>query len=382
MGEQQQGQDGRAVPRFKRAHFKPRSEFAPPATELEQLLTALWEAVLNIDGLGVDDDFFEVGGESFAAVVLFTEMERYLGAMPPLSILLNYPTIRRIAVYLEESGTARQAPLIMPIRAQGQQRLPLFAAHAAHGNVLFYRALLAHLSPDQPLHAIRARGLREGEAAHRSFEAMAADYVAEIRRIQPEGPYLLAGHCIGGLIAFAMAQQMRSMGQDVASVVMIDPDYHPNAVPWLYWRDPEAPAARFQLALLRPFWFLRWQLRRAIARITGKPVVEYPAETGENRRRQDDVIAGLIAAQRAFRPKRYDGRVVILCSAERRRSLDNATLGWRAIAPKLEIVEISGSHDEVFFGALPAVGQALDEILAGLQPEPSLRKTEQRAAAE
>src|SRR5689334_12758960 len=135
-GSQQQGQERRAVPRFNRAHFKPHSAFANPETELEHLLTALWEAVLNIEGLGIDDDFFEVGGESFAAVLLFTEMEIFLGAMPPLSILLNYPTIRMLAAYLEESGTARQTPLVMPIRAQGQRPLALFAAHAAHGNVL------------------------------------------------------------------------------------------------------------------------------------------------------------------------------------------------------------------------------------------------------
>lgn len=368
------------APRFNRAHFKPRSAFVLPATELEHLLTALWEAVLNIEGLGIDDDFFEVGGESFAAVTLFTEMETFLGAMPPLSILLNYPTIRLLAAYLEESGTAHQTPLIMPIRAQGQRPLALFAAHAAHGNVLFYRQLLAHLSPEQPLHAIRARGLREGEAAHRSFEAMAEDYVAEIRRIQPEGPYLLAGHCIGGLIAFAMAQRLTALGETVAAVLMIDPDYHPNAVPWLYWRDPEALSVRLRLAVLRPLWHLRWQLRRLRARLAGKPVIEYPAETGKNRERQDAVIAGLIEAQRLFRPQPYQGRLAILCSDERRRYLDNASRGWRAIAPQVEMVEIGGSHDEVFFGALPAVGKALDGILERLQP--ARQQTEHRAAAE
>ncbi len=366
-GSLQEGQERHATPRFKRAHFKPHSAFAAPATELEQLLTALWEAVLNIEGLGIDDDFFEVGGESFAAVLLFTEIEIFLGAMPPLSILLNYPTIRLLAAYLEESGTAHQTPLIMPIRAQGQRPLALFAAHAAHGNVLFYRQLLPHLSAEQPLHAIRARGLREGENAHRSFEAMAEDYVAEIRRIQPEGPYLLAGHCIGGLIAFAMAQRLTALGEKVAAVLMIDPDYHPNAVPWLYWRDPESLSVRLQLRRLR-------------ARLAGKPVIEYPHETGKNRERQDAVIAGLIEAQRAFRPQPYQGRLAILCSDERRRYLDNASRGWRAIAPQVEMVAIGGSHDEVFFGALPAVAKALDEILAGLQPP--RQKAEHRAAAE
>ncbi len=376
QGQHQSPEELQGAARFQRGHFKPASAFAPPSTELEHQLTTLWEAVLTIEGIGIDDDFFEMGGESFAAVTLFTEMERYLGAMPPLSILLNYPTIRRLAEYLEEAGSFGQGGrhgqggLIIPIRAQGGRRLPLFCAHAAHGNVLFLRQLLAHLSPEQQIYAIRARGLSEGERPHRSFESMAADYVEEIRRVQPQGPYILSGHCLGALIAFAMAERLTALGEDVAAVAMIDPDYHPNAVPWLYWRDPAAASVRLRLALLRPLWFARRWLRRWRDRLAGRPVIEQATETPENRQRQDAVIAGLNEAQRAFRPKQYAGRLVILCSAERRRYLANAAIGWRAIAPRVEFIEIGGSHDEVFIDALPAVGRALDRILADLQPAP------------
>ncbi len=404
----QQGDEARGaaaasgLPRFRREHFKPSSAYAAPASELEHQLVALWEAVLNVEGLGVNDIFFEMGGESFAAVTLFTEMERFLGKMPPLSILLDYPTIRRLAEYLEQ--VRAQAPeraanadgpgavnpdvvnpgvvnpgLVSPVRTHGQRPVPLFTTHAAHGNVLFVRRLLPLIDAGQRLYAIRARGLREGEAPHQSFATMAADYVDEIRRIQPEGPYLLAGHCIGGLIAFEMAHRLRQMGEDVAAVVMIDPEYHPNAVPWLYWREPEAASVRLRLSLLRPVWFLRRHLRRLAARLAGRPVLEQPAETGENRGRQADVIAGLKAAQRAYRPQRYDGRVVMLCSAERRRYLDNAAIGWRAVAPRVEFVEVCASHDEMFVGVLPAAASALDRVLRQAQPA---AQSERRAAAE
>jgi pimeloyl-ACP methyl ester carboxylesterase len=373
------GSSAAGTRRFRREHFAPASAFSPPESDLEHQLATLWEAVLNIEGLGIDDDFFEVGGESFAAVTLFTEMERFLGEMPLLSTLLDYPTIRRLAAFLEQAGAAAGGGLVIPLRTQGR-RLSLFSAHAAHGNVLFVRKLLPFLGDEQPLYAIRARGLREGEAAHCTFEVMAADYVEEIRRVQPEGPYVLTGHCIGGIIAFEMAQRLKALGQDVAAIVMIDPEYHPNAVPWLYWRDPGALQVRLLLTILRPLWFARRWLRRIRDGLAGRPVVERTTETGNNRRRQNAVIAGLGAALRAYRPKRHVGRVVILCSAERRGYLANAAIGWRSLAPDVEFIEIGGSHDEVFFDALPAVGKTLEGILARF--EPASPPPPQRVAAE
>src|SRR5258706_67028 len=237
--------------RLKREHLAPAGPFVAPASEAERKLTEIWEAVLDIDGIGVEDDFSELGGESLAAVTLFSELERALGQMPPLSTLLDYPTIRRLANRLEQLGTITHDPLLLPIRPQGRRR-PLFQAHAAYGNVLFVRRLLPFLDAEQPLFAIQARGLQDGETPHQSFASMAADYVAQIRRREPTGPYMLAGHCIGGLIAFEMAQRLKAEGQAVGGVVMIDPDYHPHAVPRLYLRNPRAPHIRMWRGPLPP----------------------------------------------------------------------------------------------------------------------------------
>jgi thioesterase domain-containing protein/acyl carrier protein len=364
--------------RLKRGHFASLGPFLPPATEAERRLMEIWEAVLNISGLGVEDDFFELGGESIAAVTLFSELERVLGQMPPLSTLLDYSTIRSLAGRIEQLGATSRDCLLLPIRAQGL-RMPLFQAHAAHGNVLFARRLLPFLDAEQPLYAIQARGLQEGETPHRSFEAIAADYVAQIRRIQPSGPYMLAGHCVGGLIVYEMAQRLKALGQDVGAVVMIDPEYHPNAVPWLHWRNPSALHIRLWRELTRPVWFARRWLRRIRDRVAGRLVVEQPTETGANRQRQQAIMIGLRAALLAYRPRPYEGRLAILCSAERRKHLSNPATGWPALAPRVQFIELGGSHDEVFFAALPAVGGALERILQGAQPA-SLRPLDRSAA--
>jgi thioesterase domain-containing protein len=365
--------------RLRREHFAPLSPYVAPASEGERRLTEVWEAVLDVDGLGVEDDFFEFGGESLAAVTLFSELERVLGEMPPLSTLLDHPTIRRLARRLEQLGTLTPDRLLLPIRSQGW-RIPLFHAHAAHGNVLFVRKLLPFLDAQQPFYAIQARGLQEGERPHDTFAAMAVDYSTQIRHIQPAGPYLLAGHCIGGIIAFEMAQHLTALGQEVGVVVLIDPEYHPNAVPWLHWRDPMAPGVRLWRQLLRPVWYVRRWKRRIRDRLAGLAVVQEPIETGANRQRQQALIAALREALLSYRPRPYEGKVVIICSAERRKHLSNPNTGWPTLAPRVEFIEIATSHDEVFFAALAQVGDTLERILKAVQP--ANRRPSERSAAE
>jgi thioesterase domain-containing protein len=351
-----------------REHFKLSAAFVAPASEMERRLTPIWEAALDIGGLGVDDDYFELGGDSLIAVTLFAAMENAFGAMPPLSTLLDYPTIRKLAGRLEHMGARVNDGLLLTVQGQGR-RLPLFYAHAAYGNVLYVRRLTAFLD-DQPLYAIQARGLVEGETPHQSFDAMAADYCAVIRKTRPKGPYVLAGHCAGGLIAYEMAQRLTKEGADVAAVIMIDPDWHPNAVPWLHWRNPSAPHIQLWRHLLRAYWFVPVRLRRFVALLRGRAVKDVAEMAGTQRHHRDGVIAGIRAAFRTYRPRHYDGKVFVISAAERRGRISKPKTGWGFWAPRTEFVTIPFSHDEFFVGALPEVATALDQILASLQQAP------------
>jgi len=358
---------------IRREHFKLSAPFVAPASELERRLTLIWESAFDIGGLGVEDDYFELGGDSLIAVTLFTAMENAFGAMPPLSTLLDYPTIRKLAGQLEQIGAQANAKasaqdndqLLLTVRGQGR-RTPLFYAHAAYGNVLYVRQLTAFLN-DQPLYAIQARGLVDGETPHDSFDAMADDYCAVIRKTRPKGPYVLAGHCAGALIAYEMAQRLTKEGEDVAAVIMIDPDWHPNAVPWLHWRNPSAPHIRLWRHLLRAYWYVPVRLRRFVALLRGRAVKDVTEMAGTQRHHRDGVIAGIRAAFRSYRPRHYDGKVFVISAAERRGRISKPT-GWGFWAPKTEFVTIPYSHDEFFVGALPEVATAMDQILASLQP--------------
>lgn len=373
LGPAQLGPAGAAIAQvdtamIRREHLTLSAPFAPPASEMERRLTRIWEAAFDIGGLGVDDDYFELGGDSLIAVTLFAAMENAFGAMPPLSTLLDYPTIRKLAGRLEQMGAQASDDLLLTVRGQGR-RWPLFYVHAAYGNVLYVRRLTAFLT-DQPLYAVQARGLVEGETPHQSFDAMAADYGAVIRKTRPKGPYVLAGHCVGGLIAYEMALHLTAEGEDVAAVIMIDPDWHPHAVPWLHWRNPSAPHIRLLRHLLRVYWFAPVRLRRMIALLRGRAVKDAPEMAGTQRHQRDAVIAGIRAAFATHRPRHYDGKVYVITSAERRPRVSKPGTGWGFWAPRTEFVTIPASHDEFFVGALPEVATALDRILASLQPAP------------
>jgi thioesterase domain-containing protein/acyl carrier protein len=371
--------------RQDRDHFALTSQFATPGSETERRLLGIWENVLDIDGLGVNDDFFDLGGESLAAVSLFTEIAQAFGRKPPLSSLLEHPTVRQLAGLLdqldgrpdENPAVIAQRPLV-PIRTEGS-RQPLFLVHGGGGNVLFARQLLPFLDPEQPLYGIAARGLVEGEVAHRDLDAMTADYLAGIRRIQPKGPYYLSGFCAGSLVAFEMAQRLRAAGDDVAVVIELDPDFNRTFTPWLYWRDPD----KLPIRVLRLFVDLAWQGWLLKQRLLGRrPVADVAAESPDARRRNRAINAGLQAAFKRYRPRKYDGKIAILCSGERMKRLSAPITGWPAIAPNATIVEVAAAHRAFFREALPRLGSAIEALLRSTQAPGRISGERANSAAE
>ena len=250
---------------ISRAEFQLSSSHVPAETATERQLLEIWEGSLDVSGLGVADDYFELGGDSASAVPLFAEIELRFGHIMPLSSLLDCPTVRSLAARLDGLCEAAVRHPLVPMRTAGD-RPPLFIVHGGGASVMFVRSLLPWLGPDQPLFGIEARGLVDGEAPHASFEAMAADYLTAVRQEQPAGPYYLGGYCIGALTAFEMARQLQNAGEKVAFVGLFDLNTHPNEAPWLYWRQPN----RLRIRLLRQFILRVGQARRQLRRLRGQ----------------------------------------------------------------------------------------------------------------
>jgi thioesterase domain-containing protein/acyl carrier protein len=194
-----------------------------PRTLLEARLARIWEGVLGISGVGVHDDFFELGGQSFAAMQVMTRISQQLGRQLPLAELLRGRTIASLAEHLAHGAeqAAGWSPLVCIHAAEAHERAePLFLVHPAGGNVLCYRPLAQRLR--RPVFGLQAAGLDGEREALDDLPTMAALYVKALLERQPQGPYHLGGWSSGGLVAFEMARQLEEAGATVARLVLID----------------------------------------------------------------------------------------------------------------------------------------------------------------
>src|SRR5882724_8750712 len=210
--------DRRALPAPDRSSA---SGFVAPRTPAEEVLAQIWEELLGLERVGVHDNFFERGGHSLLAVLLMSRIEQRFGRSLPLATLFSAPTLESLAALLHQSaGPAGRSPLVA-IQPQGE-KAPFFCIHPVGGNVLCYLDLARHLAPDQPFYALQTPAAGDNGGPPTSVEAMAARYLRELRRIQPHGPYRLGGWSMGGAVAFEMARQLASAGEELELVALID----------------------------------------------------------------------------------------------------------------------------------------------------------------
>jgi thioesterase domain-containing protein/NAD(P)-dependent dehydrogenase (short-subunit alcohol dehydrogenase family) len=298
------------------------SEYEAPRDELEKALVSFYEELLGVDRVGIHDDFFELGGHSLIAVRLFAKIKKQWGVEYPISVLFDAPTVSKCAELLRpEVGTtegekpAPRAPkarfLVAMNRVEGDAKRPFFLVAGMFGNVLNLRHLAAHLGKDQPVYALQAKGLYGDDEPHRRFEDMAADYLREVREVQPEGPYLLGGFSGGGVTAFEMAQQLLAQGEEVGALILLDSA--PSTWPSPTRRDRLViQAQRLRRSGLRYVWQwaenrVRWELEKRERRANPHARELTPAEF-----RSEQIEAAFREALAHYRMRVYPGKVLLL----------------------------------------------------------------------
>jgi len=189
--------------------------------ETADQLTRIWQQILGVDPIGPDQNYFDLGGDSSLAVQMFAQIEKTFKIKLPLATLYEAPTIEELSKILRgETVVSGWSPLVA-IQVAGS-RPPFFCMHGAGGTVLMYRDLSQHLGDDQPFYGLQSQGLDGTSSPLTTVEEMAALYVTEIRRVQSHGPYFLGGYCLGGTVAFEVAQQLRAEGETVALLALFD----------------------------------------------------------------------------------------------------------------------------------------------------------------
>ncbi|GCE62618.1 non-ribosomal peptide synthetase [Microcystis aeruginosa] len=197
-----------------------------PRNLVELQLAQIWSEILGINNIGIQENFFELGGHSLLAVSLINRIEQKLDKRLPLTSLFQNGTIASLAQLLAQETTQPASSPLIAIQSQGD-KTPFFAVHPIGGNVLCYADLARNLGTKQPFYGLQSLGLSELEKTVASIEEMAMIYIEAIQTVQASGPYYLGGWSMGGVIAFEIAQQLLTQGQEVALLALID-SYSPS----------------------------------------------------------------------------------------------------------------------------------------------------------
>ncbi len=344
-------------------------EDEPTATE--RVVLEIWRTVLEVAHVGLGDNFFDLGGHSLVGVRLLALVKKRLGVTLPLTALFAHPTPAGLAAAVEGAGKPREFNHLIPLGDAAAGTLaPLFCLHAAGGTIFRYRELAARLGPARPVYALQAAGVSDGREPLRSVDLMAERYLEEVRRVQPHGPYHLAGWSAGGVTAVEMAHRLLAAGEAVAFVGLFDSS-PPNAeaeIPdpvQMYLRlaaglsgadGPvlEALGAELQeLPIAERIGHLAgWLARHGPASGVGeldalRPVVE--------------VFRANVAAARRHPLAPYPGRLVLFCAEQGRGQ------GWQAVglpgrwrpyaAGELRVEVVPGTH-------VSMIGEPHAEVLA------------------
>jgi enterobactin synthetase component F len=214
--------DRKALPMPQRTS---RNVYADPITPTEKKLAELWQQILGVERVGLHDNFFELGGDSLNVAEMVAQFSAHFEIELPLGSLFEAPTIADLAVLVERLSSADIDPLavMLPLRIVAKAtRRPLFCIHPMTGVSLGFSGLLRHLDPTMQVYGLQSRGLNGGAILPASIEEIATDYLHQIRRIQPEGPYRLIGRSLGGLIGHSIAEQMQAQNLQVELLAMLD----------------------------------------------------------------------------------------------------------------------------------------------------------------
>ncbi|MCP5074585.1 MAG: KR domain-containing protein [Rhodobacteraceae bacterium] len=349
------------------------SDYTEPSNDIERTLVGFWSELLGVQQVGVTDSFFDLGGHSLIAVRLFAMVKKAYRIEFPISILFEAPTIQKCAELIAEkvgpvagdsgdepvkapSSTRRFTHLVAMHQGEGGSKTPFFLVAGMFGNVLNLRYLAHLLGADRPFYGLQARGLYGDAEPHSCLHEAAADYIAEMRMVQPQGPYLLGGFSGGGITAYEIAHQLEAAGEKVALLAMLDTPLPQRRKlsrkdrMLIHWQEfkKAGPAYPVRWAANR----IKWELNKR------KTAVE--AEGAAHEFHDTAIEAAFLQSVAAYQLKPWNGPLVLLrpplvghwqVSDDRwidsQRAYvfeDNDWSGW---VPGIQVFEVPGDHDSM-----------------------------------
>jgi acyl-CoA synthetase (AMP-forming)/AMP-acid ligase II/thioesterase domain-containing protein/acyl carrier protein len=323
---------------------------------LEARLVEIWKRILKLDHVGLNDNFFLLGGDSLMAVELFLKIQQALRHRLPVACLFEAGTVTEMATLIEEG----EAPgCMVPIQPKGDHP-PFFCVHPSGGGVMGFYNLAKHLGRDQPFYGIQSIGWDGEVVPFTSYETMAAHYAAEIRKHQPEGPYYLGGYSFGGRAAVYVARHLKAMGQEIALLALLDP-YSTNGrhrITHAMWLEKRGQPKGWAW-LVATTRYLRFRQSRGLSALFAQArravmftIWAYYRKNGKtlpfNLRRPDHANRCIRAVRNKIPP--YDGDATYFkasFNSSATRHPDAQETWDRVIRGQLTTVPIPGNHTQV-----------------------------------
>lgn len=328
-------------------------------TPLTTEMRALWKNVLNLSDIRSGDNFFSIGGNSLLAVDLSTQISKKYGYSFQLSMLLEFPEFGSfVREFKAKYQSSFQSPIVdgfeyvVPIKTSGTKN-PVFCFHTVGGNVLNYIQLVPALGDDRPMYGIQSYGLKTHVYAE-TIEQMASAYIQEIKKVQPQGPYLLAGGSMGGMLALEVAQQLIRMGNEIEKLIMFD-TFGPAFNISKYKNDKLSRWHNFRRSMEYRFRMLKLYLKKRILKILDAPL------TLEMKLFELE-INNYYALWR-YRPQSFPGDLYLIRAKIAEHGwYSDPHLGWSStIQGEVKTIEINGNHDT--FIESPELIEALSKVV-------------------
>jgi amino acid adenylation domain-containing protein len=313
-------------------------EIVAPDTPLQKDIVAIWERFLNVRPVGIRDNFFDLGGDSLVAVQIAAEIELKCRKTVPLAWTFNASTVEDLAAQLLDDPHAPDAESIIGINTGGSRR-PFFC-------ICGYFDIARYLGSDQPFYKVDLKRLERIQDPASAIQQMATQCIEEIRSVQPDGPYYLGGHSLGGVVAFEIARQLRAAGEIISLLALLDP-------------DPPRPSmfGALRRAIGRPVSYIRHlfslsldEQKKAIMASSRSKWNKLRVRLAANRdfsaiAREDKALA----LEGTYRPDAYPGRITLFLASDANASdqpLFDPRLDWGRLASGgADVHVVPGDHE-------------------------------------
>jgi amino acid adenylation domain-containing protein len=332
--------------------IQPTENFEAPKTETEKILAQIWESILNINPIGIHDNFFGLGGDSILSIrVIAQAMKKEIKLAA--NHLFEYQTIAELANFLDKkakNGNVKTADTgfssVVGLSTGGSKK-PLFCVHSGGAHVFFYHNLAKHLGNTQPVYALQPKGLDGANDFHRSIENMAEYYISEMKKVQPEGPYSLLGTCFSNAVVLEMTHQLKAEGEEVAMLTIVDSG--PAHLSSAKIRGEKQTTKRLANMVQKGNWKgIQKKLKHRAIRIKQKLVA--PLQNDQERHLQQ-TINSLNNLYKFYNWKPFDGKVHFIRSSEfaQRPDKEFHLRQWQKLAKKgVDVHVVEGHHLTLF----------------------------------